>query len=99
MSKIKEYFWIGVIGLAVIFVAMVLRDQNTVANLKSILRRKKVEEDVNEIKAKLKISEEEAKEKEEQLIEIAEKMREEEKKAKEATESEIQEFWDGYFNE
>jgi len=98
MSKIKEYFWIGVIGLAIIFVAMVLRDQNTIANLKSLLRKKKVQDDVKEIKDKLHLTEEEAAAEEDKLVELAEKMREEKKKAKEATEEEIKDFWDGYFS-
>lgn len=98
VSKIKEYFWVIVLGAAILFVTIVLKDQNMMANLQSMLRKKKVEDDVNEIKAKLKMTEAEAVDNEEKLVELAEKLKEDQKKAKEATEEEIQEFWDGYFD-
>lgn len=98
LHKIKEYFWMIVLGITIVFVTVFLRDQSMIANLQSMLRRKKVEEDVNEIKIKLKMTEAEAKDKEEQLVTLAEKMKENQKKAKEATEEEIQEFWNEYYN-
>lgn len=98
MSKIKTYFWMAVIGIALIFVAVVLKDQSTVAKLESLLRRKKVEDEVNEIKTKLKLSEEEASKNEDKLVQLAEKLKEDQKSAKNASEKEIKEFWDDYFN-
>jgi hypothetical protein len=97
ISKIKEYFWVVVLGIAIVGVAILFRDMDQVEEMKALLRRKRVQDDVDEIKRTMADDNHEVTKNDEKLVELAEKMRQEKKKVKDASPEEIKEFYDGFF--
>ena len=98
VAKIKKYAWMIVLGVAIIVVAGILRDVELAETLKSLLRRKKVEEEVLEIKKKIIVDEAEIEANNEKLVELAEKLKEEQINVKDASDEDIRRFYDEFFN-
>jgi len=97
LGLIKKYWWVIVIGVGIILLT-VLGDISRIEELKSLLRRKKVEDDVLVIKEAIAKKEGEVALTEEQLLQLAEAHQEEIGKAKDATEDEIHDFYKKFFN-
>ena len=95
---IRKYYWGFFLGIAMVFVAVVLKDMSKLEELKSLLRRKKVEDEVLKIKEVIAKTEGKISATEDELALLAERHLEEVGKAKEASEEEIYDYYKKFFN-
>lgn len=95
---IKEYFWLIIGSIVVLGVIVLLRDMDRAEELKSFFRRKRVEEEVDEIKRKLAIEDSEAAANEAKLVAMAEEFKKNKAKVEDASDEEVRDFYDSLFN-
>lgn len=92
INFIKKH--IEIVGLlALIVLALVFSNTSVIEELKSMLRKKKVEEDVNKLKDLLKVPEAERAKSEQELVELAEKLKEDKKNLNKMSVEEVQDFY------
>lgn len=97
-SFIKKYYWAILVGIGVIFFAVVLRDMDRVEELKAFFRRKKVEDDVLKIKEVIAKTEGQVSATDAELERLAEAHQEEVGNAKNASEEDIYNYYKKFFN-
>lgn len=93
----KEYFWMIVLGIGIVFVAVLFRDMDKVEELKSLLRRKRVEDEVAELKKKAEDSNNKLEQNEELLVALAEDLKKKKVDVSNASNEELDVFWDDFF--
>ena len=97
-GTLKKYFWYIVLGIGIVAVAVLFQDMSRVEALKSLLRRKKVEDDVLVIKEAIAKKEGEVALTDEQLQQLAEAHQQEVGKATNASEDDIYDFYKKFLN-
>jgi len=97
IAKIKEYFWVIVIGAAIIGIAIFLRDMDRIEELKALMRRKKVEDDVEQFKRVVREREQSIDLSEQQLTDLAEQHRVDRDRARNASDDDIYEYYREFF--
>ena len=95
---IKEYFWVIIGGIVVLGVAVFLKDMERAEELKAFFRRKRVEEEVDEIKRKLALEEIEAEVNDAKLVAMAEEYKKKKEKVTDASDEEVKDFYNSLFN-
>lgn len=95
---IKSNFWFVLGSLVVLAVIVLFRDMDRAEELKSFFRRKRVEDEVGELKRRIADSDSDLQENEEKLVELAEELKKNKKKVEEATDEEIIGFYDELLN-
>lgn len=95
---IKSNFWLVLGSLVVLAVIVLFRDMDRAEELKSFFRRKRVEDEVGELKRRIADSDSDLQENEEKLVELAEELKKNKKKVEEATDEEIIGFYDELLN-
>jgi hypothetical protein len=94
----KKYFWIVVLGVAIVVVAVFFRDISKVEELKALLRRKKVEDEVRKLEEIAAKDTNTLNKNEDMLVALAEEMKKKKVDVKNASEEDVQKFWDDFFN-
>lgn len=97
LSKLKEYVWWIVGGIAVLFVIVVLRDANRAEELASFFRIKKVQDDIQPLKDVIAKNEGEVKATDAELAKVAEAHREALGRVKDADEQQVYDFYKDFF--
>jgi len=95
---LKDYFWLIIGAIVVLAVVVLLRDMDRAEELKSFFRRKRVEEEVDELKRKLAIEDAEAEANESKLVAMAEEYKKNKAKVEDASDEEVRDFYDSLFN-
>lgn len=98
MKKIKKYFWYIVGAVAIIVVAIFLKDLGRLEEIKSFFRRKEYEDEVNKIKEKMAATDVEIAANDAELAELAEKLEKDKIKVDNATDDEVIDFYKDFFN-
>ena len=95
---IKDYFWLIAGIVVVIGVTIFLRDMDRAEELKAFFRRKRVEEEVDEIKRKIAGEGASIEANETELVELAEKLKKDKVKVEDATDEEIKKYYEDLFS-
>ena len=93
IEKLKQHWMVLVFSLLVLLAMIFAPKTSTIEGLKSLLRKKKVEDDVKKLQDLLEVEEDKRVESEEKLVEMAEKLKEEKKNLSKMSVNEVQDFY------